>query len=113
MGRNLNKTLHYLYNTPGLNTFQGSLHNLFKAAKAYFSKLKKSHVERWLFSQDSYTLHKLPRRINQPKVEVTSIDEQWCADLCDMSNIANFNDNKTFLLTVIDVFSKKADAEEW
>ena len=65
----------------------------------------------WLLTQDSYTLHKLPRRTNQPKVEVTCIDEQWNADLCDMSSIANFNDNKTFLLTVIDVFSKKTDAE--
>ena len=33
------------------------------------------------------------------------------SDLCDMTNIANHNDNIYFMLTVIDVFSKKADAE--
>ena len=47
----------------------------------------------------------------QPRVTVEGTDEQWCADLCDMSNIAQYNDGTNFMLTVIDVFSKKADAE--
>ena len=34
--------------------------------------------------------------------------QQWQADLVDLSNWKNYNDGMTFLLTVIDVFSKVA-----
>ena len=37
-----------------------------------------------------------------------SIDEQWQADLCDMSLKKQYNDGITFLLTCIDCFSKYA-----
>ena len=37
-----------------------------------------------------------------------SIDEQWQADLCDMSFKAEDNDDHTFILTCIDCFSKYA-----
>ena len=50
-------------------------------------------VERWLSEQDTYTLHKPVRR---------------CADLVDVSRLKKTNDGTAFLLTVIDVFSKRA-----
>jgi hypothetical protein len=37
-----------------------------------------------------------------------SIDDQWQADLCDMTLKAKYNDGYTFLLTCIDCFSKYA-----
>ena len=40
-----------------------------------------------------------------------SIDDQWQADLCDMSAIKKENDDNTFIITVIDCFSKYAWAE--
>ena len=39
------------------------------------------------------------------------IDEQWQADLCDMTSRAKDNDGFTFLLTMIDCFSKFAWVE--
>ena len=39
-----------------------------------------------------------------------NIDDQYQADLCDLSNIAKDNDNFKFVLTVINCFSRFASA---
>ena len=55
--------------------------------------------------ENIYTLHK-PVRYNFPRnrVIVTGVDEQWQADLVDMSSLALFNKGYKFLLMCIDVF---------
>ena len=111
MVRTLKEKLSRLYNTPGLPSAFSSVSQLWKYAKLHYPSIKKREVQKWLSSRDEYTLHKLPRKLYQPRVTVEGTDEQWCADLCDMSNIAQYNDGTNFMLTVIDVFSKKADAE--
>ena len=66
-------------------------------------------VERWLATQDAYTLHKPVRRhFKRRCVVVGGPNQQWQADLVDMSRLKTANDGTTFLLTVIDVFSKRA-----
>ena len=66
-------------------------------------------VERWLSTQDAYTLHKpLRRHFKRRCVVVGGPNQQWQADLVDMSRLKAANDGTTFLLTVIDVFSKRA-----
>ena len=66
-------------------------------------------VERWLATQDAYTLHKPVRRhFKRRCVVVGGPNQQWQADLVDMSRLKAANDGTTFLLTVIDVFSKRA-----
>ena len=42
------------------------------------------------------------------RVIVTGIDDQWQADLVDISSLARFNKRYKFLLSCIDVFSKFA-----
>jgi transposase InsO family protein len=56
-----------------------------------------------------YTLHRA-RRLKFPThpVVVYGIDEQWCADLIEVNQIAKHNRGYRYLLTVIDVFSKHA-----
>ena len=76
------------------------------------SRQTKTHPKRvkaWLQSQDAYTLHK-PVRYTFPrrKVIVSGPHEQWQADLVDVSRLSRENRGYKFLLTVIDVFSKKA-----
>ena len=67
------------------------------------------NVERWLSTQDAYTLHKPVRRhFKRRCVVVGGPDQQWQADLVDMSRLKAANDGTTFVLTVIDVFSKRA-----
>ena len=65
----------------------------------------------WLKTQESYTLH-APVQRNFPRrpVIVPGIHHQYQADLCDLTRLAKFNNGYKFILTVIDVFSKKAYA---
>lgn len=70
-------------------------------------------VRKFLESQDAYTLHQTAFRKLKcpPRVKVWEVDEQWEADLCDMSSVASHNKNVRFILTVIDVLSKFAWTE--
>ena len=62
-------------------------------------------VARWLSMQDAYTLHKpVTRRFKRRCVVVGGPNQQWQADLVDMSRLKQANNEITFLLTVIDVF---------
>ena len=73
---------------------------------------KTKKIKEWLSGQDTYTLHKSVRwKYPRRKVIVPGIDYQWQADLVDLSSIKNENKGHTFLLTVIDVFSKRASCE--
>jgi len=62
-------------------------------------------------SQDAYTLHKPTRRhFPRRKTFAKGIDDLFQADLADMQNLSRFNDGYRFILTCIDVFSKRAFA---
>ena len=63
-------------------------------------------AERWLSEQDPYTLHKpVRRRFKRRCVVVGGPNQQWQADLVNVSRLKKTNDGTSFLLTVIDVFS--------
>jgi hypothetical protein len=65
----------------------------------------------WLSSQDAYTLHKPARKIfPRRKTFAKGIGDLYQADLVDMQNLARFNDGFRYILTCIDVFSKRAFA---
>ena len=71
--------------------------------------MSRKRVAEWLSEQDAYTLHKPARRhFKRRCVFVGGPRQQWQADLVDLSNLKKDNDGMTFLLTVIDVFSKVA-----
>lgn len=68
-------------------------------------------VKKWLSSQDAYTLHKPVRKIfPRRKTFSKGIDDLYQADLADMQNLSRFNDGFRFILTCVDVFSKRAFA---
>ena len=72
-------------------------------------KYTREKVARWLDKQDTYTLHKpVRRKFARNRVLVGGIDEQWQADLVDLASLKKENDGITFLLTCIDILSKKA-----
>ncbi len=66
-------------------------------------------TKRWLSSQRAHTLHKPVRRkfVTRPYL-VNHIDQQWQADLIDVHEYSRWNDGATFLLTIIDIFSRYA-----
>ena len=70
-------------------------------------KVIRQQVEKWLSKELSYTLHKpVRKRFSRNKTIVFYIDELWQMDLCDTSSLKQFNDGDTFILSIIDVFSK-------
>ena len=61
----------------------------------------------WLKSQNSYTLHKpVRRRFRRRRYMVSGIDSLWQADLADVKALARWNGGCSYILVVIDVFSK-------
>ena len=109
----MNNLLKRLYYTPGSASAYGGASRLWKAAKLFDNRIRKSDVLKWLQAQDAYTLHKSARKklSQEPRVYVKRIDQQWALDLCDVRNIAGYNQDCHFILTCIDVFSKWAEAE--
>ena len=68
-------------------------------------------VEKWLPSQDAYTLHKPVRKIfPRRKTFAKKINDLFQADIADMQNLSRYNNGYRFILTCIDVFSKYAFA---
>jgi len=73
------------------------------------SGYSKKKVKEWLKAQPTYTLHRQARkRYPTRKYVVHDIDEQWQADLADVSLLAQQNNGYRFLLCVVDIFSRYA-----
>ena len=84
-----------------------SFSTLDKLAEA--SGYSKASVKKWLKAQPTYTLHRNARKKYPTRGYVThAIDEQWQADLADVSLIERYNSGFRFILTVIDLFSRYA-----
>ena len=65
-------------------------------------------VARWLSEQDAYSLHKpARRRFKRRCVIVGGMNQQWQADLVDLTTLKDDNNGMTFLLTTIAIFSKR------
>ena len=72
-------------------------------------KPKKDKVLQWISGQDTYTLHKpVRRKFQRSRVMVSSMDDQWQADLVDVAKLSRENEGYRYLLTCIDVLSKYA-----
>ena len=99
---------HYYFDTKSSVAFTSPF-ALYREAKRHFPSLTFHQVKTWLQSKDTYTLHK-PVHYNFPRnrVIVTEVDDQWQADLVDLSSLARFNKGYKFSLTCIEVFSKYA-----
>ena len=105
----VDKLLHKLYYDPKSSSAYTSVGNVYRVARKQDPTIKRRDVDQWFRGQLTATLHK-PSRTSfaRNQVIVMSIDDQWQADLCDMSSIAEVNDGYTFILTCIDCFSKYA-----
>ena len=96
--------LYFNINEPGSFAGTNKIQNILKQ-NGYNVKLH--HVKQWLQNQDAYSLFKPVRyRFKRDRVITCGIDDMWDADLADVSNIQDSNDDNKYLLTAIDVFSR-------
>lgn len=66
-------------------------------------------VKNWISGQDTYTLFKpVRRKFKRNSYLVSNINDLWQSDLVDLQSLKEHNDGVNYLLTTIDVFSKKA-----
>jgi hypothetical protein len=98
--------MEQLYYNPDEPTSYAGAAPLVRAARK--KQIKRRQVTDWLQTQDTYTLHKPARkRFTRNPYIVFKPFELWQADLNDMRGLSKYNDGVNYLLTVIDVFSKR------
>lgn len=108
-GNNVDNVLRSIYYDQKNPASFSSVPKLYKAAREIDHEISLKDVRDWLSGEFTYTLHKqLRKRIERNPIIVENIDQQWEADLVDMQEFANQNDNYKYMLTVIDVLSKYA-----
>ncbi|GBO25915.1 Putative uncharacterized transposon-derived protein F54H12.3 [Araneus ventricosus] len=77
--------------------------------RALGRKVSRKEIKNFLEGVDAYTLHKsIRKKFPTNKVIVYSIDQQWQADLVDLSSLSKYNKGYRYLLCCIDVLSKYA-----
>lgn len=94
-------------------SFTSSIDKIKKVIKAKNKfVISNARIRKWLAAQDVATANRQVRRkFTRPRVIVDGMNELWDADLMDMQDSKDDNDGKRYVLVVIDVFSKKTDAE--
>jgi transposase InsO family protein len=96
--------LRKIYYDPRHPAGYGSVKDLHQAVQG--RGIRKFQIVRWLKKQKAYTLHKpMRKRFPRRHTEVIQIDQQFQADLADMSNVSKYNSGVRCLLVVIDSFS--------
>lgn len=106
----MERALNRIYHDPSHPGSLGGVNKLQSAAKeAADSAPTLAAVKNYLLGDDTYTLHAPARRhFPRNRVLVKGIDNQFQADLVDMTEFVKENDGVKYLLTCIDVFSKYA-----
>ena len=96
------------YSARNPSSFSG-VDKLFREAKSRISTIKREDVKKWLSGELVYSLHKpIKKRFKRNPIIVEKINENFQADLVDMKEFSKINGGYNFILTVIDVFSKRA-----
>ena len=106
----LRAVLKSIYYDPSHPASYGGIQALYRAVqKDGRVRPNVKAIQSWLEEQDTYTLHKQPkRRFTRNRVIVSGIDQQWQIDLADLSNLSRYNKGYKFLLVCIDILSKFA-----
>lgn len=80
---------------------------LYQSLKMRGINISLYQTQKWLKNQDDYSLQRPSRHPRKrARVVVSGIDNQWDADLADMSSLSRFNGGIKYLLVVIDIFSR-------
>ena len=103
----MNQAIQKLYLATSEPGSLGGVDPLFKQCKEKGLNVSRKRVIDFLKQNETYTLHKpIGRKFSRNTTIVGDIDKQWQADLADVSSLSRNNNGTTFLLTVIDCFSK-------
>lgn len=100
--------LKSIYLKEGHPAAYSSPYMLYSYAKPYFPSITVANVRDFLQQYETYSLHKQIKKPKQfRKTIAAGINHIHQSDLCDLTGIKKYNDQNTFLLVNIDVFSRQ------
>ena len=99
--------IYYQPQSPGSFTSRDKIWRFIRSRRDKPKGLTLKIVEQWLQLQDTPSVYKSRgSKFKREKIIVSCRDEQWSADLMDTSKLKKENDNVTFILVIVDIFSK-------
>ena len=107
--RKIDKDLAEIYYNVGDSNALSSAQLLFEKAKADLPyKVTLKDIKQFLTRQQAYTIHKkvISRKFPRRRIRIQTIFSRWDADLLDLQDLAQWNDQNKYILVVIDAFSK-------
>lgn len=105
----IHRQLAELYYAPGDPGSLGGIERLYRRAREVGIPADHDQVRNFLRDQLTYQLHKPVRHhFKRNQTVAGRRDEQWQADLADMTKISKENDGYQYILTVVDVLSRYA-----
>jgi hypothetical protein len=102
------RTLQELYYDPSIGL--GNLNAFYNKVKAY--GYNRNEVQQFLQKQATYQINKEPskRSFEYRHIKAAYTNEQWQIDLADMSQLKKYNGGYSWILIVVDVYSRFAYA---
>ena len=98
-----------LYQDPNFSGAFGGKKQFYREVRKLYPLVKYRDVEKFLLTNDSYTLHKPVRKPQKyRRIFTKGIGYLYQTDLVDMSKFARENRGFKWIITCIDTFSKKA-----
>ena len=105
----IHKQLGNLYYAAGDPAAYSGMERLYDRARDVGIPVSREQVKDFLANQLTYQLHKPVRhKFTRNQTKVARRDEQWQADLADMTQVTEDNDGNQYILTCIDVLSRYA-----
>lgn len=105
----MERSLADIYFDPTNPGSYGGARRLYNEIRKTYPGIKLSQVESWLQDEETYNFfRKSVKKFPRLPILVDHIDEQWQADIMDMSWISKKNKHFKYLLTIIDCLSRYA-----
>ena len=85
---------------------------LYKYVRRHYMNITRKEVALFIKNQTNYQLTRdLKHRVNKPIISYYS-NSLWCVDLIDMSSYEKENTHHRYIMTIVDVFSRKVWLEK-
>jgi hypothetical protein len=102
----MEKLLSTLYNDPATG-FQ-SQQKLYKKAKILNPKITQAIVKVFLRKQESAQVNFEAKRPSYHHIVAHQVNNGWQADLIDVQSLKSANSHYVFILTILDIYSRRA-----
>jgi hypothetical protein len=107
---NINKVLEDEFNDS--KVIGKGIRNFYKYIISKYINIKRSDIEEFLKSQEEYQLSRpITHRTNKPIISMFP-NQLWSIDLIDLNNYVNYNYQNKYIITVVDIFSRKVWLEK-